>query len=161
MLRIHNSLTGAKQPFTPITPGQVGMYVCGITVYDYCHVGHARFLVVFDVVRRYLRHRGYQVTYVRNITDIDDKIIQRAAQNREPIEALTARFITAMDEDCAALGCERPDFEPRATAHVPGIIALIGELIRRGAGLRRRRRRCLLRGGEVPGLRPPVRQASR
>jgi len=131
MLRIHNSLTGAKQPFTPITPGRVGMYVCGITVYDYCHVGHARFLVVFDVVRRYLRHRGYQVTYVRNITDIDDKIIQRAAQNREPIEALTARFITAMDEDCAALGCERPDFEPRATAHVPGIIALISELIRR------------------------------
>jgi len=131
MLRIHNSLTGAKQPFAPITPGRIGMYVCGITVYDYCHVGHARFLVVFDVVRRYLRHRGYQVTYVRNITDIDDKIIQRAAQNREPIEALTARFITAMDEDCAALGCERPDFEPRATAHVPGIVALISELIRR------------------------------
>ena len=131
MLRIHNSLTGAKQAFTPITPGRVGMYVCGITVYDYCHVGHARFLVVFDVVRRYLRHRGYQVTYVRNITDIDDKIIQRAAQNHEPIEALTARFITAMDEDCAALGCERPDFEPRATAHVPGIIALIGELVQR------------------------------
>jgi cysteinyl-tRNA synthetase len=131
MLRIHNSLTGAKQPFTPLTPGRVGMYVCGITVYDYCHVGHARFLVVFDVVRRYLRHRGYQVTYVRNITDIDDKIIQRAAQNGEPIEALTARFITAMDEDCAALGCERPDFEPRATGHVPGIIALISELMRR------------------------------
>ena len=131
MLKIHNSLTGAKQPFTPITPGRVGMYVCGITVYDYCHVGHARFLVVFDLVRRYLRHRGYQVTYVRNITDIDDKIIQRAAQNGEPIEALTARFITAMDEDCAALGCARPDFEPRATAHVPGIIALIGELMRR------------------------------
>ena len=131
MIRIHNSFAGAKQPFTPITAGRVGMYVCGITVYDYCHVGHARFLVVFDVVRRYLRHRGYQVTYVRNITDIDDKIIQRAAQNGEPIEALTGRFITAMDEDCAALGCERPDFEPRATAHLPGIVALIGELMRR------------------------------
>ena len=132
MLQIHNSLTGAKQPFTPIEPGQVGMYVCGVTVYDYCHIGHARFLVVFDLVRRYLRHRGYRVKYARNITDIDDKIIQRAALNGESIDALTARFITAMDEDCAALGCEPPDFEPRATAHLPGIIALIGELERRG-----------------------------
>ena len=131
MLKVHNSLSGAKQEFTPIQSGKVGMYVCGITVYDYCHVGHARFLVVFDMVRRYLRHRGYQVNYVRNITDIDDKIIQRAAQNGEAIEALTARFITAMDEDCAALGCERPDHEPRATQHVPGIIAIIGELMRR------------------------------
>ena len=132
MLKIHNSFTGEKQTFTPMRPGQVGMYVCGITVYDYCHVGHARFLVVFDMVRRYLRHRGYRVNYVRNITDIDDKIIQRAAENGEAIEALTARFITAMDEDCAALGCERPDHEPRATAHVPQIVALIAELIRRG-----------------------------
>ncbi len=107
------------------------MYVCGVTVYDYCHVGHARFLVVFDLVRRYLRHRGYQVNYVRNITDIDDKIIQRAALNGEEIGALTARFITAMDEDCAALGCERPDHEPRATGHVPGIIALIERLLQR------------------------------
>ncbi len=132
MLKIFNTLTGAKQVFTPIRPGRIGMYVCGVTVYDYCHVGHARFLVVFDMVRRYLRHRGYQVNYVRNITDIDDKIIQRAAQNGESIDALTARFITAMDEDCAALGCERPDHEPRATAHVPDIIALIEELMRRG-----------------------------
>ena len=131
MLKIFNSLTGAKQAFTPIRPGEVGMYVCGVTVYDYCHVGHARFLVVFDLVWRYLRHRGYRVSYVRNITDIDDKIIQRAAQNGEAIDALTARFITAMNEDCAALGCERPDHEPRATAHVPGIIALIEELLRR------------------------------
>ncbi len=131
MLQIHDSLTGAKQPLVPIVPGQVGMYVCGVTVYDYCHIGHARFLVVFDMVRRYLRHRGYQVRYVRNITDIDDKIIHRAAENGEPIGALTARFIAAMDEDCAALGCERPDFEPRATAHLPQIIALIGELVRR------------------------------
>jgi cysteinyl-tRNA synthetase len=131
VLQIHDSLTGRRQPLVPLEPGKVGMYVCGVTVYDYCHIGHARFLVVFDMVRRYLRHRGYQVRYVRNITDIDDKIIQRAAQNREPIEALTARFIAAMDEDCAALGCERPDFEPRATAHVPDIIALIAELLRR------------------------------
>ena len=132
MLKIYNSFTGEKQVFTPMRPGQVGMYVCGITVYDYCHVGHARFLVVFDMVRRYLRYRGYRVNYVRNITDIDDKIIQRAAENGEAIDALTARFITAMDEDCAALGCERPDHEPRATAHVPQIVALIAELIRRG-----------------------------
>jgi cysteinyl-tRNA synthetase len=123
VLQIHNSLSGAKEVFAPIRPGKVGMYVCGVTVYDYCHVGHARFLVVFDFVRRYLRHRGYQVSYVRNITDIDDKIIQRAAQNHEEIGALTARFIAAMNEDCAALGCERPDHEPRATQHVPGIIA--------------------------------------
>ena len=129
MLQIHNSLTGRKEVFTPIKPGKVGMYVCGVTVYDYCHLGHARFLVVFDLVRRYLRYRGYQVNYVRNITDIDDKIIHRAAQNGEPINELTARFITAMDEDCAALGCERPDHEPRATGHVPGIIALIERLI--------------------------------
>ena len=129
MLQIHNSLTGRKEVFTPIRPGRVGMYVCGVTVYDYCHLGHARFLVVFDLVRRYLRYRGYQVTYVRNITDIDDKIIQRAMQNGEPIGELTARFITAMDEDCAALGCERPDHEPRATGHVPGIIAMIERLI--------------------------------
>ena len=132
MLRIFNTLTGDKQVFTPIRPGQVGMYVCGVTVYDYCHVGHARFLVVFDMVRRYLRHRGYRVNYVRNITDIDDKIIARAAENGESIDALTARFITAMDEDCMALACERPDHEPRATAHVPDIIALIEELVRRG-----------------------------
>ena len=132
MQKVHNSLTGNKQTLAPIRPGHIGMYVCGVTVYDYCHVGHARFLVVFDMVSRYLRHRGYQVNYVRNITDIDDKIIQRAAQNGETIDSLTARFIVAMNEDCAALGCERPDHEPRATAHVPDIIRLIEELMRRG-----------------------------
>ena len=94
------------------------MYVCGMTVYDYCHLGHARVLVAFDMVRRWLRASGYRVTYVRNITDIDDKIIKRAQENGEPIEALTARFIRAMDEDCAALGVEKPDHEPRATAYV-------------------------------------------
>ena len=92
------------------------MYVCGITVYDYCHLGHARMMVAFDMVRRWLRASGYRVTYVRNITDIDDKIIRRAQENGEPIEALTARFIRAMDEDFAALGVEKPDHEPRATA---------------------------------------------
>ncbi len=131
MLQIHNSLSGRKETFKPIVAGQVGMYVCGVTVYDYCHVGHARFLVVFDTVRRYLRHRGYQVRYVRNITDIDDKIIKRAAENGEPIDALSARFIEAMNEDCATLNCEAPDFEPRATGHVPDIIALIERLVTR------------------------------
>jgi cysteinyl-tRNA synthetase len=129
---IHNSLTGHKEPLTTLEPGHVRMYVCGMTVYDYCHVGHARSLVVFDVVRRYLRHRGYRVTHVRNITDIDDKIIARAAENGEPIGALTERFIAAMHEDCAALGVERPEHEPRATEYVAEIIAMIGKLIANG-----------------------------
>src|SRR5581483_10338977 len=102
------------------------MYVCGMTVYDYCHLGHARVLVVFDIVRRWLRASGYRVRYVRNVTDIDDKIIRRAAENGEPIEALTARFIRAMEEDAAALGVEPPDVEPRATAYVPQMIDMIG-----------------------------------
>jgi cysteinyl-tRNA synthetase len=132
MIRIHNSLTGEKQLLRPIAPGAVRMYVCGITVYDYLHIGHARMLIAFDVVARYLRWRGYQLTYVRNITDIDDKIIRRAAQNGEPIEALTERFIAAMNEDCAQLGIARPDFEPRATAHLPHIIDMVGRLLQRG-----------------------------
>ena len=132
MLRIHNSLSGQVEAFVPLIPGQVRLYVCGITVYDYCHIGHLRMMVVFDVVRRYLRHSGYAVTFVRNITDIDDKIIRRAAENGEPMAALTARFITAMDEDSALLGVERPDVEPRATEYVPQIIALIQRLIERG-----------------------------
>jgi cysteinyl-tRNA synthetase len=125
MLKIYNTLAREKQQFVPITPGQVRMYVCGITVYDYCHIGHARFMVVFDIVRRWLRAAGYAVTYVRNITDIDDKIIKRAKEGGEPIDALTARFIAAMDEDAAALGIEKPDFEPRATEHVAGMLDLI------------------------------------
>jgi cysteinyl-tRNA synthetase len=132
MLQIHNSMTGRKEAFTPIQPGRVGMYVCGITVYDYCHIGHARMLVAFDLVRRYLAWRGLAVTYVRNITDIDDKIISRAAENGETIAHLTARFIAAMHEDCDALAVLRPDHEPRATAHIPGIIAMIERLILRG-----------------------------
>ena len=112
----------------PLRPGEVRMYVCGITVYDYCHLGHARMLVVFDMVQRWLRASGYRVTYVRNITDIDDKIIRRAQENAEPIDALTARFIRAMDEDCAALGVEKPDHEPRATQYVPQMLELIDRL---------------------------------
>ena len=131
MLRIYNSLTRQKQAFVPIRPGEVRMYVCGMTVYDYCHVGHARVMVVFDVVRRWLRASGYRVTYVRNITDIDDKIIRRAAERGEGVEALTARFIRAMDEDFAALGVEKPDHEPRATQYVPQMLELIERLAER------------------------------
>ena len=131
MIHIHNSLTGEKQRLTPIVPGEVRMYVCGMTVYDYLHIGHARMMIVFDAVARYLRYSGYRLIYVRNITDIDDKIIKRAAENGETIEALTERFIRAMHEDCAALGIVRPDFEPRATQHVPGIIAMVSRLIER------------------------------
>jgi cysteinyl-tRNA synthetase len=108
------------------------MYVCGMTVYDYCHLGHARVLVVFDVVRRWLRQSGYRVTYVRNITDIDDKIIRRAAENGETVEALTGRFIRYMDEDAAALGVEKPDHEPRATRYVPQMLELIEDLQAKG-----------------------------
>jgi cysteinyl-tRNA synthetase len=132
VVQIHNSLTGRKEPFRPIHPGRAGLYVCGVTVYDYCHVGHARCYVVFDVIQRWLRHRGFAVTYVRNITDIDDKIIRRAAENDEPVDALTARFIAAMHEDFAALAIEPPDHEPRATGYLPGIIAMIERLIARG-----------------------------
>ena len=115
MIRIHNSLTGEKEALTPIKPGHIGMYVCGMTVYDYIHVGHARMLTVFDMVQRYLRYRGYQVTYVRNITDIDDKIIKRAAEQGVSIEQITEKYIQAQNEDFAALGLQMPDVEPRAT----------------------------------------------
>ncbi|MGH8643727.1 MAG: cysteine--tRNA ligase [Gammaproteobacteria bacterium] len=127
-LRIFNSLSGKKELFRPIEPGKVRMYVCGMTVYDYCHLGHARVMVVFDVVARYLRAQGFDVTYARNITDIDDKIIRRAAEQKEPIADLTERFIRYMNEDTAALGVMRPDLEPRATQHIPHIIAMIGRL---------------------------------
>jgi cysteinyl-tRNA synthetase len=128
MLKIYNTLGRKKQQFVPIRPGEVRIYVCGMTVYDYCHLGHARVLVVFDVVRRWLRASGYRVTYVRNITDIDDKIIRRALENREPVGELTARFIRATDEDAAALGVEKPDHEPRATEYVAQMLELIGRL---------------------------------
>ena len=132
MLHIYNTLNRRKEPFCPIVPGRVGMYVCGMTVYDYCHLGHARMLLVFDVVSRYLRHRGYDLTFVRNITDIDDKIIARARENDEPVEAVTERFIAAMHEDCRALGILPPDREPRATEYVAQMLDLIGELVGKG-----------------------------
>jgi cysteinyl-tRNA synthetase len=136
MLKIHNSLSRQQVEFVPLRPGEVRMYVCGMTVYDYCHLGHARVLVVFDMVRRWLRASGFRVTYVRNITDIDDKIIRRALENRETIGELTARFIRYMDEDAAALGVEKPDHEPRATQYVPQMVELIGRLEARGLAYR-------------------------
>ncbi len=132
MLKIHNNLTKRKEKFTPIEPGKARMYVCGMTVYDYCHLGHARVLVVFDVVYRYLQKCGYEVTYVRNITDIDDKIINRANENGEDITDLTQRFIQAMQEDAAALNVLPPSKEPRATRHIQEILDMVQKLIDRG-----------------------------
>ncbi|NDU88424.1 MAG: cysteine--tRNA ligase [Ferrovum sp.] len=132
MLNLFNTLTRRTEPFVPIEPGQVRLYVCGMTVYDRCHLGHGRMLVNFDVLYRWLRTTGYAVTYVRNITDIDDKIIERAAQNGEPIQALTERMILAMQEDLARLRVLPPTHEPRATEHVPGMIRLIEVLIQKG-----------------------------
>ena len=132
MLTIYNSLTHRKEAFTPIVPGKVGMYVCGMTVYDYCHIGHARVLVVFDVVYRFLQHLGFDVTYVRNITDIDDKIIKRANEHNEDFNLLTQRFIDAMHEDADALGVLRPTEEPRATQAIDMMLQMIAELISKG-----------------------------
>jgi cysteinyl-tRNA synthetase len=136
MLKIHNSLTGEKTEFKPLRANEVRMYVCGITVYDYIHIGHARMLTVFDLVQRYLRSSGYDVTYVRNITDIDDKIIQRAAETGEDWAALARRFIAAMHEDCALLGLEPPDREPRATEFIGPILAMTQKLIDKGYAYR-------------------------
>lgn len=129
MIKLYNSLTQTKEEFKPREAGKVGIYVCGITTYDYLHLGHARMLVAFDVVTRYLRARGFEVNYVRNITDIDDKIINRAAENGELFSDLTSRFIDAMHEDERALAVMPPDIEPRATAHIEEIIAMIERLI--------------------------------
>jgi cysteinyl-tRNA synthetase len=132
MLSIYNTLTKSKDVFKPLVANQVRMYVCGMTVYDFCHIGHARVMVAFDVVTRWLRHRGYDVTYVRNITDIDDKIIRRANENGEPFEALVERMIAAMHEDEGRLSVLRPDQEPRATAHIAGMHEMIQTLIDKG-----------------------------
>lgn len=132
MLKIYNSLTGTEGIFKPLTPGKINIYVCGNTVYDYCHIGHARSMIMFDVIVRYLRSQGYDVTYVRNITDIDDKIIKRAVENREQIDVLTRRFIDAQHEDEKALGLAPPDFEPRATEYIPQMLVLIQQLLDRG-----------------------------
>ncbi|MEY4557096.1 MAG: hypothetical protein RLY42_269, partial [Pseudomonadota bacterium] len=129
MLHIFNTLTRRKETFKPIEPGKVKLYVCGMTVYDFCHIGHARVMVVFDMVQRWLRASGMEVTYVRNITDIDDKIIKRAVENKETIKALTDRFILAMHEDADALGIERPTHEPRATEYVPQMQNIITRLM--------------------------------
>src|SRR5487761_1960851 len=132
MLKIYNTLARRKQDFVPIDPGRVRMYVCGITVYDYCHLGHARFMLVFDMVQRWLRASDFDVTYVRNITDIDDKIIRRAVENGESIGELTERFIRYMDEDAAALGMQKPDYEPRATKFIDGMQEIIKVLQAKG-----------------------------
>jgi cysteinyl-tRNA synthetase len=132
MLHIYNSLTRKKELFTPIEPGKVRMYVCGMTVYDFCHLGHARVLVVFDAVVRYMRYSGLEVTYVRNITDVDDKIINRAQENGEDIADLTRRYIDAMHEDAAALGVLPPSEEPRATASMADIIDMVQKLVTKG-----------------------------
>jgi len=131
-LTVYNTLTRQKETFVPLNPENVRMYVCGMTVYDYCHLGHARVMVVFDMIARWLRQSGYPLTYVRNITDIDDKIIARAAENGETIGELTTRFIAAMHEDADALGVIRPDVEPKATEHVAQMIAMIERLIANG-----------------------------
>ncbi|WP_201585755.1 cysteine--tRNA ligase [Psychrobacter sp. HII-4] len=128
-LAIYDSLTGSKRQFVPLKAGQVGMYVCGMTVYDYCHIGHARVMVAFDMAVRWLAQLGYDVNYVRNITDIDDKIIARASENGEEIGALTQRFIDAMHEDASALGCQMPNAEPRATEHIDEMQQMIGNLV--------------------------------
>jgi len=136
MLTIYNSLTRQKETFEPIEPGKVSMYVCGMTVYDYCHIGHARVLVVFDVVYRFLKHLGFEVNYVRNITDIDDKIINRARENGEEVDSLTRRFIEAMHQDADALGVLRPDREPRATETISPILEMIDALEQGGYAYR-------------------------
>src|SRR5258706_711821 len=128
MLKIYNTLSRAEEPFVPLDPARVRMYVCGITVYDYCHLGHARMMIVFDLVQRWLRASGYPLTYVRNITDVDDKIIRRAAETGESVSALTERFIRYMNEDTAALGVQKPDIQPRATGHFSEMGEMIGRL---------------------------------
>ncbi len=130
-LRVYNTLTGRKEEFLPLNPPKVGMYVCGVTVYDYCHIGHARANIVFDIIYRYLRYAGYQVTYVRNYTDVDDKIINRANERGIDSRELSEEFIRAFDEDMDRLGLERPTHEPKATAHMGQIIAIIERLIGR------------------------------
>ena len=135
-LRIHNTLTRATEPFVPIEPGHVRLYVCGITIYDLCHMGHARFMIAFDVVQRWLKVLGYRVTYVRNITDIDDKIIKRALERNIAIRALTDEMIEALQQDTDALGLERPTHQPRATQYVPQMLELIATLEEKGYGYR-------------------------
>src|SRR5690242_7376228 len=132
MLEIYNSLTRSKEAFKPMRPPEVRMYVCGLTVYDHMHIGHARMLVAFDMVARWLRASGYRLTYVRNITDIDDKIIKRAAENGESVQALTSRTIKEVQEDERALAVLPPDQDPRATGCIDGMVTMIAELVKKG-----------------------------
>ena len=131
-LRIYNTLTGKKEDFTPIVPGRVNIYVCGVTVYDYCHMGHARSMIVFDVIVKYLRYLGYKVTYVRNFTDIDDKIIKRAKERGKNPKEIAQYFTKAFYEDMDSLGIERADIEPKATEHIPEMVSLIERIINKG-----------------------------
>jgi len=131
-LRVYNTLTGKKEEFVPLEPGKVKMYVCGVTVYDHCHIGHARANVVFDMIYRYLKYAGYDVTYVRNYTDIDDKIINRANRDGIPWNEVSERFIAEFDKDMAALALELPTYQPKATEHIPEIIAIVQQLIHKG-----------------------------
>ena len=128
-IKFYNSLTNQKEDFKPINPGEVGMYVCGMTVYDNCHLGHARAMMAFDILFRYLQYQGFEVNFTRNITDIDDKIIERAINNQESIDDLTDRTIQSMHEDFLKLGLALPTNEPRATDHIEGMIKMIKELI--------------------------------
>src|SRR3979490_624614 len=132
MLKIYNSLTRTEEPFVPLDPTRVRMYVCGITVYDYCHLGHARMMIVFDIVQRWLRASGYPLTYARNITDIDDKIIRRASETGESVCALAGVFMRYREEDCAPPGVKNPALEPRATRHVADMLEMIARLEERG-----------------------------
>ncbi|RKF17860.1 cysteine--tRNA ligase [Alginatibacterium sediminis] len=132
MLQIYNTLSRQKEVFKPLVEGKIGMYVCGVTIYDYCHIGHGRTFAAFDTIARYLRWSGYELNFVRNITDVDDKIINRAAQNNESCDALTERFTQAMHDDFAALNMQKPDIEPRVTDHMPEVIVVIEKLIANG-----------------------------
>jgi cysteinyl-tRNA synthetase len=132
MLSLYNSLTNQKEIFKPIKPNEVRLYVCGMTVYDFCHLGHARVMVIFDVINRWLKLSGYNVQYIRNITDIDDKIILKAAEENITIKELTEKFIMEMNKDSDALGVLRPDSEPKATNHIDDIIDMIKILIGKG-----------------------------
>ncbi|HEY6096597.1 MAG TPA: class I tRNA ligase family protein, partial [Candidatus Deferrimicrobium sp.] len=131
-LSVFNTMGSRKEPFVPLSPGKVRMYVCGVTVYDLCHIGHARANVAFDIIVRYLRHAGYDVTYIRNFTDIDDKIIKRAAEEGSDYLAVSTKYIKAFHDDFDRLGLLRPDAEPKATEHIPEIVALVARLVREG-----------------------------
>ncbi|MGZ5100038.1 MAG: cysteine--tRNA ligase [Usitatibacter sp.] len=150
-LQIHNTLTRKKETFTPRVPGKVGMYVCGPTVYDYFHIGNARSFSAFDMVARWLRACGFDVTYVRNITDVDDKIMDRARESGEGIEALTARMIAALDEDCARLGLAKPDREPRATRNIDVMLEMIAMLEKKGLAYRAPNRDVFFSVRDFPG----------